>query len=244
MTGKKLFGGAETKSEDRVSIIPRLPPVIPNISTGRGSFLNVTPTFATSGQQIGEIRAPGPNVPITNRGALAGLDINLGFAPEIDEIRAETLGGRRNLLSNVQGDIETLRGLQNPFIRARVQPFIEQRERAARQASRRGVTGPLSALATNPFTRQIADQTALATAEAQTAIRSGQSLAQSLLTDISGEGQQLLAEELAALGLGNDVIQTIIASQLERPTVTSGASKTTQQRGITQGFGDIFPGIR
>ena len=229
MTGKKLFGGAETKSEDRVSIIPRLPPVIPNISTGRGSFLNVTPTFATSGQQIGEIRAPGPNVPITNRGALAGLDINLGFAPEIDEIRAETLGGRRNLLSNVQGDIETLRGLQNPFIRARVQPFIEQRERAAREASRRGVTGPLSALATNPFTRQIADQTALATAEAQTAIRSGQSLAQSLLT---------------ALGLGNDVIQTIIASQLERPTVTSGASKTTQQRGITQGFGDIFPGIR
>lgn len=242
---RTLFGGSEQESEQRISIIPRLPPVIPNIGTQAGSFFRVTPTFGTADQVAGSLRVPGSDIPITNAGALTGLDIDLGLSPGIAALREEALAGRRGLIGDVEGDIETLRGIQNPFIQARVQPFVEAQAAAARDAARRGVSGPLAALATNPFTRQIADQRALATFDTQAAIRAGQEQIRGLLADVSGEGQQLLEQELRLLGLSNDVIQTIIASQLERPTTSPATtSKGTQQRGVTQGFSDIFSGIR
>ncbi len=161
-----------------------------------------------------------------------GVDIGLQLAPEIGQIRQETLSGRRALLGDVMGDIGTARGLDNPFIQARVRPFLEQQEQARRGAARRGVFGPLQALATNPFTQAIADQTALATRESQ-------EFARGLLGDISGEGQQLLQQELELLGLGQQQVRDIIASQMERPVVGASTSRSRTKPNI---FGSLFPG--
>ena len=243
MSTKTLFGGSKSRSEQRVSAIPRLPPVIPSIGTQQGSFLRVTPTFETSGAPVGSIRSPGTDPTISNLGALTGLDVNLGLAPQIQALREETLAGRRGLIGDVQGDIERLRGLENPFIRARVQPFVEQREQAAREAARRGVSGPLAALATNPFTAQIADQQALAQFDTQAAIRAGQQQVQSLLADVSGEGQQLLAQELELLGLSQQQVRDIINSQLERQIVSQTDEKRRQEAGIIPSLGSLAGGI-
>ena len=234
MSLKKVFGGSKSRSESGPVTIPRLPAVIPSLRTGQGTFLTATPTITAGGQPAGGGVGAG--------GELTGLDINVGLAPQIQALRDETLAGRRGLISDVQGDIETLRGIQNPFIQARVAPFVEERERAARAAARRGVSGPLAALATNPFTRQIAEQQALATVDAQGAIRAGQQQIQSLLTDVSGEGRALLEQELGLLGLSQQQVRDIIASQLQRTVGTRTVQEQEQQRGITQGFGDLFPG--
>lgn len=188
------------------------------------------------GGQVGSIRSPGPDVPIFNRGALQGVGVNIGLAPQIGALREEGLTGIRSLLGDVQGDIQTLRGLENPFVQARVQPFVAERERARRDAIRRGVAGPLTALATNPFQAQIAEQGALATAEAQGAIREGQAFIRELLSDITGEGRQLLEQELALLGFGQQQIRDIIASQLERPTTAGTTSSQRVEKGIFSPF--------
>lgn len=216
---KTLFGG--TESETRPQTIPRLPAITPSISTGAGSRLGADLKFG---------RGQGKGSPF----GLTGVDINASLAPAIEAIRQEALTGRRDLIGGIQGDIDTLRGQQNPFIQARVNPFIEQQERAGRDAGRRNVQGPLAALATNPFTQQIADQGVLATVESQQAIRQGQQMIQSLLADQSGEGQQLLAQEMALLGLGQDEIQQIIDSQLQQTVAQRQDSETT---------GGIIPGI-
>ena len=210
---KTVFGGSEAESE--VQRIPRLPPVAPRISTAAGSRLIGTP----------ELDA---------RGRLIGVDTTAGLAPGIAALREEGLTGIRSLIGDVQGDINTLRGLENPFIQARVSPFIEERERARRDAVRRGVAGPLLALATNPFQRQIAEQGALATAEALQARRQGQELIRGLLSDVTGAGRQLFEEELRLLGLSQDQIQQVIASQLTQPTAV------TQRQ---ESFGGVFPAL-
>ena len=243
MSTKKLFGGSKSRSEQRASIIPRLPPVIPSIGTQAGSFLRATPTFETSGAAVGSIRSPGENPVITNRGAFTGLDIDVGLAPEIGALREETLAGRRGLIGDITGDIETLRGAENPFIRARVQPFVEQQAAAARDAARRGVSGPLAALATNPFTQQIAQQQALATFDTQAAIRQGQEQIRGLLADVSGEGQQLLEQELALLGLSQQQIRDAVASQLDRQVISQTEQKTDQEGGIVSGLGSLAGGV-
>lgn len=194
---------------------------------------------------VGRLRLSGDDQFIPHSGELQGVDINLGLAPEIAELRGESLAGRRALLGDVGNDIQTLRGLENPFTQARVQPFIAARERAQRDAARRGVSGPLSALATNPFDAQIAEQGALATFDTQTAIRQGQELTRTLLSDISGTGQELLKQEMALLGLAAEEINSIIASQLERPTVQTGLSEGQSMPGIITGesIGAIVGGI-
>ena len=152
-------------------------------------------------------------------------------------MREEGLAGVRSLIGDVQGDIETLRGLENPFIQARVSPFIEERERARRDAIRRGVAGPLLSLATNPFQRQIAEQGALATAESLQFRQQGQELIRGLLSDVTGAGRQLLEQELKLLGLSQDQISQVIASQLTQPTATEQRQESSA--GI---FPALFPG--
>lgn len=235
---ESLFGGGQAQSQQRISIIPRLPAVTPNITTAGGSFINAgLTTVPGGGGPVGSIQIPGKrNTKIFDTGALSGVDLNIGLAPEIAQLRAEGLGGIRSLLGDVQGDIQTLRGIENPFVQARVQPFVAERERARRDAIRRGVAGPLTSLATNPFQAAIAEQGALATAEAQAAIRQNQELIRALLSDVTGEGQRLLEQELQLLGLGQQQIRDIINSQLERPTTASTTSEQEQQSGL-------FPGL-
>ena len=245
MSMETVFGGGKKETQQRTSVIPRLPAVIPRIGTEAGSFIRATPTLGTGGQ-VGTIRSAGADTPITSAGDLTGLGIDIGLAPGIGELREEALTGRRELLGDVRGDIERLRGMENPFMRARVSPFVEARGAAAREASRRGVGGPLAALATNPFDRQIAEQQALAAFDTAGAIRSGQEAIRGLLSDVSGAGQAMMEEELALLGLGQQQIRDIIASQLERQVVSETQAKERRRRGVTEGVGDImgafFPG--
>lgn len=235
MTGvtRTLFGGSKTQSQTRPQIIPRLPAVSPRISTGLGSTLGADLRF---GARPGENGKGGPF-------GLTGVDINTSLAPQIGELREESLAGTRGLIGDVRGDIEALRALENPFTRARVQPFIEAQERARRDATRRGVSGPLSALATNPFTQQIADQGAFAAFETQQAIRQGQETVRGLLSDVSGQGEALLRQEMALLGLGQDEIEQIIQSQLEQPTFARQDSDSETQQGVASSIGQIAGGL-
>lgn len=216
-----ILGG---QKQEAGGILPRLPAIAPTLRTGAGSGLQTDLHFGRFGDSA----------------FLKGATIDASLAPQIGEIREETLGGIRNLIGDVQGDIQTLRGLENPFIQARVNPFIAQREAAARSAARRGVQGPLAALATNPFTAQIADQRALALQESQQAIGRGQQQIQSLLQDQSGQGAQLLQQELALLGLEQQEVQDIIASQLSQAQET-GALR--ERPNLLQGSGQLAGGI-
>ena len=236
---RKLFGGSKEKSVTEPVTIPRLPAITPSIRTGAGSRIGADLQFGRIGGQ--------EDAPF----GLTGVDIDVGLSPEIAALREEALTGRRGLIGDVRGDIETLRGLRNPFIAARTQPLIEQRERAAREASRRGVTGPLAALATNPFDRELAQQRTLAEFDTQAAIRSGQEQIRALLGDVSGEGRALLEQELRLLGLGQQEIQQIIGSQLEQTVAQRRESDAETDTGIFQplsagnlltGIGDIFRG--
>ena len=206
---RTLFGGSESETVSRPQVIPRLPPSLPTLGTGASQLI-------TGGT------AAAPTVDIT-------LD------PRIQALRDESLGGLRGLVGDVQGDIQTLRGLESPFVQARTQPFVQARDAAARSAARRGVGGPLAALATNPFERELAQQRTLATAENQAAIARNQQMLQGLLGDISGQGQQMFEQELQLLGLTQQQARDIVASQLA--PVTGQVSQTQQEQ-----FGGLFPG--
>ena len=221
-----ILGGSK---QSPGSIVPRLPAVSPNLRTGAGSELTTDLDF----NFVPEKKGPG-------RVLLSGIDVQANLAPQIGEIRDQTLGGIRNLIGDVQGDIQTLRGLENPFIQARVNPFIAQREQAARSAARRGVQGPLAALATNPFTSQIADQRALALQESQQAIARGQQQIQSLLQDQSRQGEVLLKQELELLGLEQQEVQDIIASQLSQ---IEGGNTLRERPNLLKGFGALAGGV-
>lgn len=227
--GQKASGGSSTPW-----VIPRLPAVSPNFSTSAGSYLRTG--LSTQSDITPKSRLLSGGRDVQN---LTGVDVDIGLAPQIGRLREEGLAGFRNILGDVQGDIQTLRGLENPFMQARVQPYISERERARRDATRRGVSGPLLAMATNPFTQNISEQGALAAFESQAAIREGQTLARQLASDISGSGQELLRQELALLGLSADVVQMIINSQLEQTTDSQSFSKSKTDPNI---FGTLFPG--
>lgn len=193
---------------------------------------------------------------------------------------------------------QRLDALENPFVNARTAPLVEERERARRDAARRGISGPLSALATNPFDTQIANERAnaakevqdarldienerlqiqqqrevirqgslrvtaeqfqqdearfqaalnrgLAGAEIQRVVGSAQQVVQSILSDISGEAQAALQQELFLLGIGQDMAQLIINSQLAQTTAQqSFGTSGSESEGFTRGdlLGDIGRG--
>lgn len=216
---KTLLGGpSKQKTSTTPTTFPRLPAVRPRISTGR----SVLGADLTIGQTIG-------SEPI----GLKGIDITTELDPEIAQLRQEALTGRREILGDVLGDISTLRSLENPFVQARVSPLVSERERARRDAVRRGVSGPLTALATNPFNQAISEEGARAAFDVQIAIKQSQEVARGLLGDISGEGRQLLEQELALFGLAQQEIRDIINSQLEQ---TVASSSQTQQTGAQKGL--------
>ena len=221
-----ILGG---KQQQRGGVLNRLPAVSPGITTGAGSGLRTNLDFDLVGGQGG-----GGQV------LLRDINTTASLAPQIGEIRNQTLGGIGNLIGDVQSDIQTMRSLENPFIQARTSPFIAQQEQARRDAMRRGVSGPLLSLATNPFTAQIADQRAIAMKESQDAISRGQQQIQSLLQDQSGQGQQLLQQELALLGFQQDQIRDIIASQLTQQE--QGIIEQTRPN-LVQGAGQIAGGL-
>ena len=403
----KVFGGgtgaeeSQTRQQQtsRPVIIPRQPPVIPLLTTGQGSRISVTPTFATAapvggvgpapsvedfrtlvrplpmgdtfvaGQQAaaasaerraaegriqdflsGRVSGEQPIMP-----DLTGLNIGVSIDPSIAENREQLQqnltalqGTVTSTIEDVQAQVQQIQDLPLPevdvagfdqitewgvqqrnqlmnvdtqlgnqigqleqmyerlgrnaggFIEARTRDLVEQRERARRDAARRGVSGPLAALATNPFDTSIADESAKAQQDIETArlqvreqqrllaetrlgvqrqfeevrrgemaamseqfsqedrrlqagiargegvaglaqvIQGGQGLLRNIIEDQTGLNQQALQQEFAELGLGAEIYNMVIQSQLARPTaqVSQGTSRTDSR---TQGdvIGDI-----
>ena len=76
------------------------------------------------------------------------VDSNLRIDPIVERLRNESLRGFRSLVGSLNSDIDSLRGNQNAFIDARVNPlqerFAQARGNLARDAARRGVFGSLA----------------------------------------------------------------------------------------------------
>ena len=139
----------------------------------------------------------------------------------------EVLGLTRGQLAQVQEDIATTRGLENPFIQAIRVPFQRERQRLAereagitREFGRRGVFGTLRTQATAPVSlarEQLAEREVGAVTagklQVQELINRQRELSRSLASDVTGQQRIQLETALTALGLSNDAVQNVIASQ-------------------------------
>lgn len=232
------------------------------------------------------------------QGTIAGIqqqieNINNLELPEVDtaqfeqimeegeQQRSQLLGIDQELgtqINALEGAYRQLGENSNAFVEARTRGLMESREKARRDASRRGISGPLAALATNPIDTQIADERSKAAQDVQEAqlqirqeqralqqtrlqvqqqfeevrrgqltatsekfrqaderfstgvsgavsaaglqelVQSGSSILSTLANDQSGLNQQAFAQEIAELGLGTEIFQMIVNSQLVTPT--------------------------
>lgn len=204
---------------------------------------------AGQGSQFGgfDPRFFGPDISPTNTGDLKTLDIEAGLDPSIDRIRDESLEGLRTTFGDVGtriGQLDELRGTLGPdFINARTADLQRQRAGAARAASRRGVSGPLAALATNPFDMAISQARALARSDIlsgelniQNSIRANNELRKALTGQAADIAQQRMQQELQVLGLTQQTMRDIIGSQLSPALASSQFSKT---EGGTPGGGGL-----
>ena len=217
----------------------------------------ISPGATTNGAQINgglSIYNPGmwPNtsgfgtqqvwVPGTS-GSNANVAINLDPA-----IRALTMGSASNAQIGYRravNDINMLQSNRSPFIQARVDPLLAstatQQGALERSMAQRGIYGSLSQQSMNSFNRsaqqQIADQRALATNDSLNAALAAEATARGYNQDVASNAQQILAQELAKLGLGQQAIDTMINSQL--PMNSGGQNTTTTQKQPT----DILGGI-
>ncbi len=163
----------------------------------------------------------------------------------------EVLGLTRGQLEQVQQDIATTRGLENPFIQAIRVPFQRERQRLAgeeagitRNFGRRGVFGTLREQATAPVRlarEQLAEREAGAVTTGQLQVQElvdrQRNLARSLTSDISGQQQLQLQTALSALGLSNEAVLNIIRSQF--PT-GQAASESERFTGVIPAIGSLF----
>ena len=197
---KSLFGGGETEPE--LVGVPRVSPVQPTVELPFGTGFQVSGGALT------------PTLSFTGFGGAEALG-------------QEVLGLTRDQLAQVQADIETTRALENPFIEAIRTPFNLERQRLAsdeaaltRDFARRGVFGTLREQAKAPISlarEQLATQEAGAVTtgqlQVQELIGQQQELQRALTADITGQQRLQLETSLAALGLSNEAIQNLIASQ-------------------------------
>lgn len=196
--------------------------------------------------QTNRIRTKAGNSSLDSINKGGFIDNTIKLDPVIEQIRNSSLSGFNSLLSSVNSDIDSLRSSANDFIQARVNPLRENiglaRGSLERGLNRRGVFGSLSNNELSRFdnnaNRQIADQTALATADANNQIFQRQQFGSNLNSAINAIAQQILNQELSKLGLGNVPAGTIAQSSLApTSTTTSGSSNS----GI---LGTIGTGLR
>ena len=254
MSSDSLFGGGRSESASISVPIGRMAPAFPSITTGAGTTLRSGGDVA---QRLSPSHTPGDDyfVPWFQ---LSNPFVDISLAPQIGQLQQESLGITRDLLGTTQSALDRLTPvpatadilgsrdptvdplLTNPFLQARIQPLVQAESRARREASRRGVSGPLAELAVNPIRSAISQERARAevdTLQAQQLLREFQ---QELARDITGESRQLLATELALLGIGQQTINQIIDSML--PTTTAGGrSEERTEGGILNAFDFIVP---
>lgn len=204
-------GGGLFSSSSRTRVARRTP-IRPTVQTRGGGFLSIGGTKRDPTVAVG---LPG-----------AGL-------------REESLAGTRGLLGQVNRDIQTMRGLENPFIRARVRPLERRRDSVladiGRDFGRRGVTGSLRAReltgATETFDAQIADQRAIAQTEALNAVFQRQGFVEQLNRRVGEVSREEMQQALAELGIAQDAINAFIRSQFP------GGGTTTQTPSAASSIG-------
>jgi hypothetical protein len=247
-----LTGKQKTDSYSVAVPIGRMPPAFPQYSTSGGTTL-------TSGGEVTRrdkrVRRPGDDY-WEDYYELSNPFVNIDWAPQIGELREESLGITRELLSDTGAMMSRLRGgvpetadilagsadalAGNPFYQARIQPVLRQMENVRREAGRRGVSGPLAEMAVNPLRSEVMGQRAQAEIETLAAEQTLRGFQQSLAQDISGEAQRVLAQELAALGLSNQVIGLILESMM-RTTDTGAREESRGSGGILDSVGVNIP---
>lgn len=112
---------------------------------------------------------------------------------------------------------------QNRFIEARVSPLYAQRERAKRDAARRGISGPLATMATNPIDTQISQQRAEAAQEvleAQMAVREQQRAVLGTKAAVSDSYEQIRMGELTAIAERYKQVESRFAAKMSKETLT------------------------
>jgi len=290
--------------------------------TGLDIDVSVNPEIATRREQLSEnIEGIKQQVQGTITGIQQQIEnINNLSLPEIDTARFDQITqqgeqqrgqllqidqGLGTQITQLEEAYQRLGESSNAFVEARTRGLMENREQARRDASRRGISGPLSALATNPIDSQIADERSKAAqdvADAQLNIRKeqralqqtrlqvqqqfeqvrqgeltavsekfsqadqrfqagrgqavtaagleelvqgGASILQSLSSDQSGLNQQAFAQEITELGLGNEIFQMIVNSQLVTPTAqTSDSFGTSESSGGGDRWGDLWSNLK
>ncbi len=176
----------------------------------------------------------------TLAGGIEGSGVTL--TPQIGALRDEARNLFSSAISGVRDDIGTLRSLENPFIRARVRPteerFARLRADTDRGLARRGISGTLRTneglRVDQAAQREIADQTALATAESLDSIFQRQGFVASIADQIAGLSNDELRQALAELGLGLNA--TALSSQSRREI---GSTTTKKGSDATKGLGNL-----
>lgn len=193
--------------------------------------------------------------------------VDVSLDPSIQTLRDRLFGQNQATLRQLEDERSALsqllsrfRGNANEFIQARVSPLERvldaQIAGVARDFARRNATGSIPA---GFLTGLRADAERQISEERARAVQDALAAEQSILAQRAGlaaprtqaisQGAQLthqqLAQELAALGLGQEAIRTIIASQLPQSTTGSGTSSDPAGGlgGLLLGIGSILEAI-
>lgn len=210
---------------------------------------NQEQTTKSIGIQPKRIRSSFGNSSLNSDINTAGTVTNsLSLDPIIEQLRNESLSGFRSLLGSLNSDIDSLRGNQNAFIDARVNPlqeqFAESRGRLSRDTARRGVFGSLANNELERFDigtgRALADQRALATNDALNAILQRENFQRQLFGDINTVAQQELSEALQGLGLQSNAANVLIQGNSSGNTGSTTTSTQSGNPGILGGLGTVL----
>lgn len=261
--------GISTGSSSITAGRPAVRSAAPTIS---GGFQPVAPVSAapqywgTVGWRAFAPTGGSPIPPILETpGNTQSVDVSLD--PSIQTLRNRLFGQNQDTLRQLEDERSALsqllsrfRGNANEFVQARVSPLERvldaQIAGVARDFARRNVTGSIPA---GFLTGLRADAERQISEERARAVQDALGAEQSILAQRAGlaaprtqaisQGAQLaqqqLAEELSALGLGQEAIRTIIASQLPQSTTGSGTSSDPAGGlgGLLLGIGSILEAI-
>ena len=238
--GKKTSESTTTPSNK----IVRRPQRRLRLSTGRSSgfvdpagalgFPGGIPTGqSTADELVGTQGAPVPGGVRPD----TGIDARFNLDPRIRQLTEFSNTAAAQGLNRSRATIGRLQGSNNAFIRARVNPLIAERDRFNQKTqedfARRGLFGSITnqQLKSNnlDFNRNIADQRALATREAENQILATEAQARGFGDDLARGSQMILAQELAALGISDQMIARMLQDEaiIEEG---GGTSTTTKQK--------------
>lgn len=167
---------------------------------------------------------------------ITGATVDL-FKPFSNLARDQSFNVLGNTRNDVVRDIQELRSLENPFIRARVRPteeaFDRLRSDTSRDLGRRGLAGTLR---TNELlkvedqaTRGIADQTALAQSQALEAIFGRERLLTQISSQFADLRQDELRQALAELGIGLEAVGLSERSRRTSSQQTKGEAQDSEK---------------